>query len=239
MLRLLFSQPKRIDAGQLHETMLAIGQYRRMVKAVPKPAAGKGSGKPYSPQKLELHIHGFERALDELEQSKFACESFGARIGKRYLEQLNESEYDHYRRHVYFYKNAFVRVFSVLDKLGFILNQVLDLHTEKIKSRYSYFTVLRQMQEKNIQPELARILADLKSKHQDALNRLRYQRNMEIHSINAEMVDDVKHAGEPNTDGLTPIENIQDNMRDLASCYEMVCGTLLASFRYLQRKRIW
>lgn len=236
MLRSMFSQKKRIDEGLLLETMQAIEAYRAFIRK--QKDLGRTS-RPYSLDRLELHIHGFERALDELEQSKYACEQSGAAIGgKRNLEEMNASEWDHYRRHVYFYKNAFIRVFSILDKLGHILNQVLELKTERVKSRFSYFTVLRQMHDKRTLSELETRLYQLKNNHQEALSKLRSQRNMEIHSLNAEMADDVKNAGSSDDDGLTPVENIKANMNDLASCYEMVCRTLLLTFTFLKSKRI-
>ena len=35
-----------------------------------------------------------------------------------------------YRRYVYFDKNAFIRLFALLDKLGTLLNDTLELNTE-------------------------------------------------------------------------------------------------------------
>ncbi|WP_409342161.1 Cthe_2314 family HEPN domain-containing protein [Paenibacillus sp. MBLB4367] len=235
MLRAMFGQEKRIDEGLLLDTMKAIQAYRAFIL---KQQEQSRMRRPYSLNKLELQIHGFERALDELEQSKYACERSAAAIHKRHLEEMDDEEWEQYRRHVYFYKNGFIRVFSILDKLGFILNQVLELKTERVKSRYSYFTVLRQMHERKTLPELEMKLFELKTKNQDALGRLRSQRNMEIHSLNAEMADDVKNAESGDDDGLTPVENLKANMNDLAASYEMVCRTLLLAFTHLKSKKI-
>ncbi|MGO4376612.1 Cthe_2314 family HEPN domain-containing protein, partial [Paenibacillus sp. MCAF20] len=97
------------------------------------------------------------------------------------MQQMSPEERMNYSRYVYYDKNGFIRVFSLLDKLGTLLNELLDMRTEKVKAHFSYFTVLRNMRERKAHPELTWKLNDVKEKYKEATNRLRKRRNTEIH----------------------------------------------------------
>ena len=57
-------------------------------------------------------------------------------LNSPYVEKMQTEERTNYHRYLYFYKNGFIRVFSILDKLGFYLNKRLQLNTEKVKPRF-------------------------------------------------------------------------------------------------------
>lgn len=174
-------------------------------------------------------------SLEELEESLFAAQYYASRIRHTQWAQLNEQELLDYSRHVYFDKNAYIRTFSLLDKLGSLMNDVMELRTERVKPKYSYFTVLRRMRETRRHTELVEVLTTLKENHQPAMNRLRTRRNMEIHYMNAELKDDLK-AGRLDDDGsqtdFRRLENLSANLADAREGWEMVVGSLLHMFQY-------
>lgn len=235
MLRSLFKEAKRKDSGMLEETNTAIAEYRHAMK--------RQADKSRSPEaeavrlRLDLWARGFTDALDELEQSLYCARQYAKFVRAAYVEEMSEAERDHYRRHLYFYKNGFIRVFSILDKLGYFLNDRYALRTEKVKPRFSYFTVLRRMRELHAVPELEHELSDLKTRYSEPLDKLRNQRNMEIHHLNAEMVDDFLRAKARSApDDRQRVENLPENLHDLEQGLEMVCRTLTAVFRFSKRK---
>lgn len=177
---------------------------------------------------------GLRRSLIELEESLFAARYYGDRISRAAWEELTGEQKLDYDRHVYFDKNAFIRVFALLDKLGTLLNALLNLQTEKVKPRFSYFTVLRRMRESGRYPGLTASLTGPKEKHQHAMNRLRRRRNMEIHYMNAELKDDL-NAGLPlalDEGEAWRLENIAANLSDLQEGWEMVLETLESAFAF-------
>ncbi len=180
---------------------------------------------------LSIWAAGLLRSMDELEQSCYAAKSYAGQISHTFVDELSYKERLSYNQHIYYDKNAFIRVFALLDKLGTLLNQLLNLHTERLKSRFSYFTVLRNMRENHAHRELMEPLNELKERHQGALNRLRDRRNLEIHQMNAELKDDLNQSlanyGERRT-----LENLISNMADLDQSWEMVQESLGHSFRY-------
>jgi hypothetical protein len=147
------------------------------------------------------------------------------------VNELSPEERFHYHQHVYFDKNAYIRVFALLDKLGTLLNQLLNLRTERMKAHFSYFTVLRNMRENHLHVELMKPLNELKERHQGAMSRLRGRRNLEIHQMNAELKDDLSQSLAQNG-GRRTIENLNANMEDLDQSWDMVHGSLNHSFRY-------
>ena len=151
MLRVLFNEPKRIDSGLLLEAGNAVRAYMKHVET--KEQSHLATEYP-SIHRQAIWSKGFIDALDELEQSKYCCERYGEHISKAFLEEMNPQETEDYHRFVYFYKNAFIRLFSILDKLGTFMNDLFELKTETLKSRFSYFTVLRHMHEKHIHGSL-------------------------------------------------------------------------------------
>src|SRR5690606_24701273 len=92
--------------------------------------------------RLDLWASGTLVALDELEQSVYCSMRFAESIRSKYEDEMPEAERNDYYQHIYYYKNAFIRVFSILDKTGFFLNTMYELETGKVKQKFSYFTVL-------------------------------------------------------------------------------------------------
>ncbi|MCY7483485.1 MULTISPECIES: Cthe_2314 family HEPN domain-containing protein [Paenibacillus] len=231
MLRSLFGEPPRVDSGMLKDAMAEMDNY---LEAVHSQMEGTGDPDHFW-RKVEVWTVGIKTSLDELEQSVYASDKFADRVSKHYEAEMTQAEQDDYYRYVYFYKNGFIRVFSILDKLGMLLNNVLALETEKVKHHFSYFTVLRQLRFKGQHPELEHALTALKEGHGDALQRLRKRRNMEIHHMNPEMQDDLwqRHRS---LNGKIQLEDIQANVADLQHGLEMVCGALTLVFRLLPVK---
>ncbi|WNR45635.1 Cthe_2314 family HEPN domain-containing protein [Paenibacillus roseipurpureus] len=229
MLRGLFNEPKRIDSGLLLEAGNAVRTYMKNVESERIHLASSDYTKFH---RQAIWSKGFIDALDELEQSKFCCERYGERIRKAYLEEMNPEETEVYQGFVYFYKNAFIRLFSILDKLGTFMNDLFGLKTETVKSRFSYFTVLRHMHEHHIHGPLELQLYTLKMDYKEPLERLRNLRNVEIHYINAEMLDDLMHK-DPMLGERIHIENVQSNLSDLQQGFDMVCRTLTIAFTYI------
>jgi len=233
LLRGLLGEPKRVDKGELAEVFRAIdafiGQTGNFLQRHRSP------NDALKERRLLLRARGLYTALDELEQSKYCCDRYRDKIFHRFMDELGEEEYDDYRRYVYFYKNTFIRIFSLLDKLGYFLNEYYGLRTEKVKPRFSYFTVLRQMRQRGTAPDLTRILAEVKEKYQEPLNKLRILRNMEIHWINAELQDDLMELN-PAFSVREPIENLREDKHNLDQGFEMVLLTMRAVFGKINRK---
>lgn len=226
MLRSLFGEEPRRDEGALKEAMEAIDRYLSHVRK----QMDNGGDPGHYWRKIEIWTVGLRTSLDELEQSIYASGKYAERVTKQYQEDMNDHELDDYFRHVYFYKNAFIRVFSILDKLGTLLNEVLRLETEQMKRFFSYFTVLRRLHLTGRHPRLTDKLSGLKQLHGEAMQRLRKRRNTEIHYMNAEMQDDLWQRHRSLNSKLR-LEDIQANMVDVEEGMQMVCGALTASFR--------
>jgi len=235
VLRCLFGEPKRSTNSELQEVLGAIDAFTDQFdeNACYELAPGKQERCLTRQGRLLLWAKGFRTALDELEQSKYCSERYGAKIQHRYVEEMEEEERDDYYRHIYFYKNAFIRVFSILDKLGYFLNEWYQLKTERVKRHFSYFTVLRRMRERRAEPQLEAQLVELKERYQEPMNRLRQQRNMEIHWINSELKDEWSDLS-LHYDRIH-IENLKANEHDLEQGFQMVRLTLLIVFRHISR----
>jgi len=231
MLRQLFGEPKRTDSGQLLEVNRCIESYIGILLKRRNQMLDRKF------KRLILWSQGFVRALDELEQSVYCSERFAANISKMYKEDMSEQEVDDYHRHVYFYKNAFIRLFSILDKLGHFLNELYELKADKVKSRFSYFTVLRVMHQRQVGTDLEQQLFDLKTAYKAPLDRLRNQRNMEIHTINADLLDDLLKAMESKhqANERIPVENVKANMDDLRKATEMTFEAVHKVFCHIAR----
>lgn len=181
--------------------------------------------------RLDLWANGLSSALAELEQSVHLAARFARNLPYRYEEDMPEEDRINYYRHLYFYKDAFIRLFSVLDKTGYFLDTHLDLNTGRVKAKFSYFTVLREMHRKGVHAELEQHLYQLKLQYSEPMNRLRRKRNLEIHAMNAELIDDVWQKRNRFAD-RRELEPLGDNMDDLAKGMEMVEKSMLAVFRY-------
>ena len=231
MLRRLIGQQ---DGGVNEQVQRIIGMIERycgMLRASYED--GLDANEPV--YRIEAWAGGFRDSLNELEQSQHVAGWFSQRVTKRFEEEMDEDEQADYQLHVYFYKNAIVRVFSVLDKLGFFLNELFGLRTEQVKPRYSFFTVLRQMKEAAGLEELYQEMQKIKSEYKDPLNVLRNKRNSEIHYINVEMLDDIRQTRKHFT-RASHIEDLQQNMKLLDQGCSMVYRTMETVFAYCTRQ---
>ncbi|MBC8078814.1 MAG: hypothetical protein H7X86_00585 [Gorillibacterium sp.] len=227
MLRFMFGQENRTDSGLLAE---AIELMNRFVKLhTTNKLASKRSSRDI---RLALLTRGLLRSLDELEQSIYVCVCYKEQLKSRFMEDLEVGERNDYHRHIYFYKNALIRIFSILDKLGGFLNVEFSLETQKEKENFSYFTVLRRMKIRSAGVPLEKMLFDFKIKYQEPMLRLKVVRNLEVHAMNEELADDLARLLHT---GPTPIEDISSKLNDLAQGYEMVCRVLITVFRYLEK----
>jgi hypothetical protein len=229
VLRYLFGEPHRVDSGELLKANQALVKFMESLDYRERKHQITSQRLRY----LEIWTEGFLRSLDELEQSKFCSERFGKLIEKSFVDDMMPNELDNYRRHHYFYKNALVRIFSTLDKLGYFLNDLLDLQTERVKERFSYFTVLRRMQVKKLHTELERTLSQLKTGGQDIMAELRTQRNIEVHSMNGEILDDLQRV-KRTPHGKMPVENVKANLELMNGGFDLVCRTLTVIFTYIR-----
>jgi hypothetical protein len=226
MLRNLMGLPRRVNTGLFLETSKAIDGYCKFLRSM--DGRRKLESKYY---RLELWAVGLLDALNELEQSKFAADKYSIKVFQKSTATMELEELEYYQLHVYFYKNAFIRIFAILDKLGNFMNDLFELETEKVKERFSYYTVLRHMYKLKLHPDLERKLFGLKEFYNEPMDKLRKKRNMEIHYLNVEMLDDLKNMAQVFSEGEL-IEDLPANIANLEKGYEMVCHSLTAVFTY-------
>ncbi|MFC5469926.1 Cthe_2314 family HEPN domain-containing protein [Cohnella suwonensis] len=230
MLRQLFGEEPRQWTGESLETVQAMERFVLLARGI----AGKRPQQAQAYHTLAIWAEGLLRSMDELEQSIYAARKYAAQVRTDHVDELDAEERLLYYRHVYYDKNAYIRVFALLDKLGTLLNRLLGLQTEKIKAHFSYYTVLRHLRENGWHPEMTGRLTELKERHQDQMRRLRDRRNLEVHQMNAELRDDLSQraAGIQSTRTL---ENLQANLADLDGSWSFAKGSLDASFRFACR----
>lgn len=149
---------------------------------------------------------------------------------------MSSAEKSEYARYVYFYKDAFIRCFAILDKLGTVLNEVFQLNTSKTKVHFSYYTVLRQFEYYRDHHELAQQLIKIKEAYREPMSRLRKRRNMEIHYMNSEMQDDLWQLHQT-LRGKVKLEDLDQHLLEMQQGVDMVCETLNMAYRYINR--IW
>lgn len=137
MLLSLLGETSRVDSSLLQEAMATMDSYLKKGRKTRE----MGDSDHFW-RKVEVWMVGLKTSLRELKQSVYASEQFTGRISKYYEAEMSEAEQNNYYRYVYFYKNGFIHVFAILDKLGALLNSVLALKTEKVKHLFSCFTVL-------------------------------------------------------------------------------------------------
>lgn len=237
MLRAIFGLPSRVDEGLILQVNQCIQAYCQLLKTKPR-------SNPESIAKFatwEISASGFMVSLNELEQSKFASGWYREKVRESFVEdshllemdhsEMDKEELEHYRLHMYYYKNAFIRIFSILDKLGYFLNDLFDLQTQREKVNFSYFTVLRQMHKFKLHPNLEQKLFVLKEQYEEPLHKLRNMRNIEIHSGSIEIQDDLLQIKHPYT-GQVHNDHLQVRMKQLDDSYTMVCLTFITVFQY-------
>lgn len=170
--------------------------------------------------KYRVWTKGLESSLQELYASYEAAYFYRKKITASIVNEMNEEEQKWYAHYVYFDKNGFIRVFSLLDKLGTFINEALQLKTEKIKSHYSFFTVLRTLRERQLYPELTLPLNQVKEESKDATFRLRKRRNTEVHYMNSEMEDDLIQETRMFGQDIK-LENLDQQLQDLCTGLKM------------------
>ncbi|NBD26207.1 Cthe_2314 family HEPN domain-containing protein [Paenibacillus glycinis] len=227
MLRILFGEPPRQDGGKLLEANQAMERFAGLMNE----RIERGLDNDHKLRKYEIYTLGLISSLDELEQSVYAAGKYAALVTSDTVEGMTDEERMNYRRYVYFDKNAFIRLFSLLDKLGTLMNDYLRLETDRVKPHFSYFTVLRRMLEGNLYPELTAELHKLKEAGKEPMNRLRKRRNMEIHYMNSEMQDDLKQNHEAYFEQHR-LENLSQQTQDLAQMMVLVLDTLKLTFHH-------
>lgn len=231
MLRSLLGEPPRQNEGRLAETIDAMVQTIKLLQKEIK----EHQDPSHDFRKLEIWVHGLISSLDELEQSLFAAAFFRKKVRTESVEDMDPVERSDYARYVYFYKDGFIRVFSALDKLGTVLNELFDLKTSKIKMHFSYFTVLRQFAYLKTHTELGNQLIAIKETYREALGVLRRRRNTEIHYMNSEMKDDLWQRHQA-LFGKVALEDLDQHIRELEQGYRMVCDTYFTVFDYINQR---
>ena len=147
---MLFGEPPAVPQGKLAEAVHAMTEYARRMHH----KAEQGEDRDHKARTREVWTQGLISSLDELEQSCDAAGRYCELITSPSLDAMPPEERLNYRRYVYFDKNAFIRLFALLDKLGTFLNDTLELNTEAFKPHFSYFTVLRRMRRRSCIPLL-------------------------------------------------------------------------------------
>ncbi|WP_410772119.1 Cthe_2314 family HEPN domain-containing protein [Fontibacillus sp. BL9] len=231
MLRSLLGEPPRQNEGLLGDTINAMIQTTKLLQK--ETELSKDPTHDF--RKLEIWTLGLITSLDELEQCLHAAAFFRKKVVHDFVEDMDPAERSDYARYVFFYKDGFIRVFSTLDKLGTVLNELFDLKTSKVKAHFSYFTVLRQFRYMKVHMELGDRLVAIKDKYKEALAELRGRRNTEIHYMNSEMKDDLWQRHQT-LQGKIELEDLDQHLRDLEQGYLMVCETLQAAFTYSNQR---
>lgn len=228
MLRSLLGEPPRQNEGLLADTMNIMGNSIQLLHKQMELYLDPS----HDYRKLEVWTHGLISSLDELEQCLFAATFFRKKVVTDFVDDMDGAEKDNYARYVFFYKDGFIRLFSILDKLGTVLNELYNLNTSKEKPHYSYFTVLRQFHYLKVHIDLGNTLFTIKENYKEALNVLRRRRNTEIHYMNSELQDDLWQRHQA-LYGKIELEDLDGHLHDLEQGYRMVCETLLASYDYI------
>ncbi|MNW40774.1 hypothetical protein SAMN04488542_10666 [Fontibacillus panacisegetis] len=231
MLRILLGEPPRQNEGLLGRTIDAMVQTTRLLKK--EIQLHQDPSHDY--RKLEVWTRGLISSLDELEQCLYAANFFRKKVVHNYEQDMTTTERGDYARYVFFYKDAFIRVFSTLDKLGTLLNELYDLNTTKVKAHFSYFTVLRQFQYFKVYDDLGGRLVAIKENYREALSILRRRRNTEIHYMNHEMKDDLWQRHQT-LYGKIELEDLDQHIHELEQGFQMVCETLEVVFIYTNQR---
>ncbi|REE92892.1 hypothetical protein A8990_103199 [Paenibacillus taihuensis] len=231
MLRVLFGEPPRKTEGKLLEAMQAMERYAELLNK----QIEQGRDQDHKLRKYEIYTLGLIASLDELEESHYAASHYAALIKSATIEAMSPEERLNYKRYVYFDKNTFIRLFSLLDKLGTLMNEYLGLKTERVKPHFSYFTVLRNMLHRNLYPELNLPLQEMKEQNKPSMNRLRKRRNTEIHYMNSEMQDDLQQSHQAYSE-QHQLENIALQVEDMKQMMDLVLDTLKLTFHHAYRQ---
>lgn len=183
--------------------------------------------------KFEIWASGLDVSLQELYASYEAATYYREKVQSKSLNDMDQEERMNYANYVYFDKNGFIRVFSLLDKLGTFLNELLNIRTESVKPHYSFFTVLRIMRQKNMHVKLMEPLYELKESCKQSTHRLRNRRNTEIHYMNSEMHDDLLQSTRLYGQELR-LENLDEQLHDLSVGLHMTMQAIKLTFQYAE-----
>lgn len=233
MLRQLLGEPPRENEGLLADTMDSMFRFVHLLQKEIKQ--NSDSDEAYDYRKFEVWTYGLVSSLDELEQCLYAATFYRKLVQIDFVDDMTPTQKGDYARYVFFYKDGFIRVFSILDKLGTLLNEMYDLNTSKVKTHYSYFTVLRQFHYLRVHEELGNKLISIKEDYKEPLYVLRRRRNTETHYMNVEMQDDLWQRQRA-IHGKIELEDLNKYIRELEQGYEMVCKSLHSVFEYTQYK---
>ncbi len=228
MLRFMFGEPE----DQLNHILGYAYQAMERFEAKMRKQFQADQKQELNLRKYEIWTIGLRSSLNELEQSHYAAGKFRTNIHSSAVANMSNEEKLNYDRYVYFDKNGFIRVFSLLDKLGTFLNDWFHLRTEKIKPHFSYFTALRNMRENKVHMDLTSHLNAVKEQYKEPMARLRKRRNTEIHYMNSEMQDDLIQSQRMYGEEVQ-LENISLQAKDLSDCLNMVSESLRLVFQYL------
>jgi len=230
MLRSLLGAAETGPGRPAGDALTAMERYLKLLEKLIR-ASGDGSRRLRT---YEIWTKGLMVALEELEESRFAARLFGERVTAIVVSGLSEDELLNYRRYVYFDKNAYIRLFALLDKLGTLMNDMLQLQTEKLKPQFSYYTVLRGMRERGLHRQLSDELNRLKETYREPMNLLRKRRNMEVHYMNAELEDDLTQLYRAYGSEVK-LENIAEQMNMLDLGLRMATDSVKLAFDYAAR----
>ncbi|MEY8740025.1 Cthe_2314 family HEPN domain-containing protein [Paenibacillus tundrae] len=230
MLRTLLGEPPRQNEGILEEAIDSMVETLELLQR----QLEKNQDPTHDYRKLYVWTQGLISSLDELEQSCFAASHFRKKVKAGSTEDMTSEEKAEYARYVYFYKDGFIRCFAILDKTGTVLNELFQLNTTKVKTHFSYFTVLRQFGYAKMHSELAVKLIEIKDVYREPMSKLRKRRNMEIHYMNSEMQDDLWQLHQT-LQGKVKLEDLDQHLNELRQGLDMVCTTLKASYGYINK----
>jgi len=231
MLRSLLGAPPRQTEERLDKAQRAMKETVHLLRK----EIGQHHDPTHDYRKLEIWILGLISSLDELEECLFASILFRNKVTHDSVADMEPTEYDNYARYVFFYKDGFIRVFAILDKLGTVLNELFDMKMTKIKPHFSFFTVMRQLLLMPKYADLGKKMNVIKDNYREALSQLRRRRNTEIHYMNSEMRDDLWQRHQA-LFGKIELENLDMHIRDLEQGYQMVCETLETVFVYTNQR---
>ncbi|GAB1159304.1 hypothetical protein YWY31_53290 [Paenibacillus illinoisensis] len=230
MLRTLLGELPRQNEGVLEEAIESmvetLGLLQRQLDLNQDPT--------HDYRKLYVWTQGLISSLDELEQACFAASHFRQKVRAGSTDDMTIEEKAEYARYVYFYKDGFIRCFAILDKTGTVLNEIFNLNTSKVKSHFSYFTVMRQFGYSKMHNDLAVELIKIKDAYREPMSKLRKRRNMEIHYMNSEMQDDLWQLHQT-LQGKVKLEDLDQHLEELRQGVDMVCETLKASYGYINK----
>ncbi|HIW31713.1 MAG TPA: hypothetical protein IAA29_02905 [Candidatus Paenibacillus intestinavium] len=229
MLQFMFQQPEQPPTGKYAEVDQLLEKFAMQMER----RSSKADDNKEKWTKFEIWTLGLQASLRELYASHYAAQKFREKIVLNSIKEMDAEQKLDYARYVYFDKNGFIRVFSLLDKLGTFLNALLELKTEKIKAHFSYFTVLRTMRERQVHVKLTKPLNELKELSKEPTHRLRKRRNTETHYMNSEMHDDLIQRTRMYGQELV-LENLDQQMNDLAVGLDLAMQSIKLTFEYAQ-----